>query len=347
MISLVAALPPGRFAVDVACPSESLVWSALSGRPEIRLHRIRPYRRPAAGDAASWLTLLRLVRRADVIHAHSSKAGFLARAAAASTGRRGRCLFTPHGWSFWAATGAEQRLYLALERAAARWCRTIVALSGAERDAGIEAGIGRADQYTIVPNGVELKRFDQEPRPVPGRILMVGRLARPKRPEIAIRALASVRRSVPNAELHVVGAGPLRVEAEQLAGHLQVADAVRFLGHREDIAELLAGASCALLASDYEGCPLAVVEAMAAGVPVVATDAGGVSELVDNDRTGLITPAGDVEGLAAALTSVLTGIETARAMGAAGREVARARLSLERMVERTVGLYEETLAANA
>jgi glycosyltransferase involved in cell wall biosynthesis len=137
------------------------------------------------------------------------------------------------------------------------------------------------------------------------------------------------------------------VEAEQLAGHLQLADAVRFLGHREDVAGLLAGASCALLASDYEGCPLAVVEAMAAGVPVVATDAGGVAELVEHERTGLITPAGDVEALAAALASVLIGVETARAMGAAGREVALARLSLERMVERTVGLYEEALAADA
>jgi glycosyltransferase involved in cell wall biosynthesis len=347
LISLVEALPAGRFTVDLACPRESLMWSELAGRPGLQLHRIRRHRRPAPADALSGFTLLQLVRRADVVHAHSAKAGFLARVAAAATGRRGRCLFTPHGWSFWAVTGPEQKLYLELERAAARWCRTIVTLSGAERDAGIGAGVGRAEQYRVIPNGVELRKFAQEPQPVAGRVLMVGRLARPKRPELAIRAFVSVRRAVPRAELHIVGDGALQSEAEQLVRGLQLSDAVRFLGHREDIAELLAAASCALLVSDYEGCPLAVVEAMAAGVPVVAMDAGGVAELVEHGRTGLITPTHDVDALAAALIDVLTHSEAARAMGAAGREVARQRLSIERMVESTVELYEEALAANA
>jgi glycosyltransferase involved in cell wall biosynthesis len=96
-----------------------------------------------------------------------------------------------------------------------------------------------------------------------------------------------------------------------------------------------------LLASDYEGCPLAVVEAMAAGVPVVATDAGGTGELVQPGRTGELGALGDAEALAIALVRVLGDPGRAAALGAEGRRIAAASLSLERMVERLVALYEE------
>jgi glycosyltransferase involved in cell wall biosynthesis len=288
--------------------------------------------------------LLRLAGRADVIHCHSAKAGFLGRLAAATRGRRRACVFTPHGWSWWAAEGAEAKLYLSLERLAARWCRTIVALSAAERDAGLDVRVGNRGQYRVIPNGVPLDRFALARRPVRGRILMVGRLAPPKRPDLAIRAFASVREHLPEVELHVVGDGSLRAEAEALAAELGLAGSVRFLGTREDVPELLAGAECALLASDYEGCPLAVVEAMAASVAVVATEVGGVGELVRPGVTGAVAPKGDAERLAQALLDVLGDPERAAALGAEGRRFAEQELALERMIGRLVGLYEELVA---
>jgi glycosyltransferase involved in cell wall biosynthesis len=150
-----------------------------------------------------------------------------------------------------------------------------------------------------------------------------------------------VRRRVPEAELHVVGEGPLRSEAERLAAELELADAVRFLGRREDVPELLAGAECALLASDYEGSPLAVIEAMAAGVPVAATAAGGTAELVSDGRTGALAPRGDAAALGEALERVLSEPARAEELGVEGRRVAEAELSLERMIERLVALYDE------
>src|SRR5205823_1941917 len=186
---------------------------------------------------------------------------------------------------------------------------------------------------------VRLERFALPRSPVRGRILMVGRLASPKRPDLALRALAALRAAIPEAELHVVGDGSLRLQAERLAAKLGLAEAVRFLGHREDVPELLAASECALLASDYEGCPLTVVEAMAAGVPVAATDAGGTGELVPPGSTGELGPLGDAEALALALERVLGDPGRAAELGAEGRRVARASLSLERMVERLVGLY--------
>jgi len=276
---------------------------------------------------------------------HSSKAGFIGRVASFLRGKSQACVFTPHGWSFWAAEGLESRFYVQLERMAARWCRTIVALSGDEREAGMAERRGRAEQYRVIPNGVRLERFALPREPVRGRILMVGRLAPPKRPDLALRALASVRDAIPEAELHLVGDGPLRLQAEALTTELGLDGAVRFLGNREDVPELLATAECALLASDYEGCPLAVVEAMAAGVPVAATDAGGTGELVQAGRTGELGPRGDARGLASALERLLTNPDRAAELGAEGRRTATERLSLEVMVERLVELYDEVPAA--
>ena len=340
MVELARALPADELSVEVACPRGSLTWSSLEGSG-VRLHPIEAHREPRPGDARSLATLLRLAREVDVVHAHSAKAGFLCRLAAAVRGRRRACVFTPHGWSWWAADGAEARLYLSLERVAARWCRTIVALSGDERAAGLEAGVGRAEQYRVIPNGVPLERFALPRAPVRGRILMVGRLAPPKRPDLALRAFAKARERIPGAELHLVGDGTLRGEAEALAAELGVADAVRFLGNRDDVPELLAQAECALLASDYEGCPLAVVEAMAASVAVVATAAGGTGELVRPGATGALAAKGDADGLAAGLVAVLGDPAAAARLGAEGRRDAEQNLSLNRMVERLVSLYED------
>jgi glycosyltransferase involved in cell wall biosynthesis len=344
VIALVEALPAGRFAVDVACPRSSLTWASLEGREGIELHAIQAHRHPAPGDARSWGTLLRLAGRADVLHVHSAKAGFLGRLAAFTRGKRRACVFTPHGWSFWAADGAEGRLYVGLERLAARWCRTIVALSDDERLAGLAAGVGRPEQYRVIPNGVRLERFAVPRAPERGRIVMVGRLAPPKRPDLALRAFAVVRSRLPQARLDVVGDGPLRPEAERLATELGVEDAVRFLGERDDVPALLARAECALLASDYESSPLTVVEAMAAGVAVVATDAGGTVELVRPGRTGLLAARGDADGLAAALAEAMADPARALELGAEGRRVAGAELSLEGMVDRLVRLYEDAAA---
>jgi glycosyltransferase involved in cell wall biosynthesis len=340
VVELAQALPAEQVAVEVACPRESLTWSTLEGAG-VRLHRIEGHREPHPGDLRSLAALTRLVSGADVVHVHSAKAGFVGRLAASLRRKRKACVFTPHGWSWWAADGAEARLYLGLERLASHWCRTIVALSEDERAAGLQAGVGCAEQYRVIPNGVPLARFALRRAPVRGRILMVGRLAPPKRPDLALRAFVQARERIPEAELHVVGDGPLRSRAEELAAELGSAGAVRFLGNRDDVPELLAQAECALLASDYEGCPLAVVEAMAASVAVAATAAGGTGELVRPGATGALAPKDDAEALAAAIVDVLADPARAAELGAEGRRDAERDLSLERMIGGLLDLYEE------
>ena len=341
-VTEVAGALAGRYDVEVACPRRSTVWEALSGRDGIRLSEIGAARRPSPGDLRTLARLVRRVPRADLAHVHSAKAGFLGRLAAALRGRRHACVFSPHGWSFWAARGAERRLYLALERLAAHWCAVIVAQSDSERQAGLEAGIGRPEQYRVILNGVDVDRFAADPAPVPGRVVWVGRLAPAKRPDVAIEVGAELRRRGVEAELLLVGDGPDREQAERLLAERP--GAAMLAGRRSDIPELLREAACLLLTSEYESCPLGVIEAMAAGVPVVATAVGGVPELVAAGEHGLLAPKDDVQGLADAVERLLADPEAARAMGAAGRARAREALSRDRMLAELEAVYAGLLS---
>lgn len=343
VLDLVGGLDSDRYELDVACPRDSLLWRSLERRTGIALHPIGAARRPSPLDVVSWRRLARLVRRADVVHGHSAKAGFLTRLAAVAAGRSRRCIFTPHAWSFWAARGVEGRLYRSLERRAAQWCRFIIALSEEERRFGLAADIGRPDQYRVIPNGIDVERFAAPPQPVPGRLMMIGRLDRQKRVDVALQALALVRARHPVAHLHLVGEGPKGEALRVLAAQLGVTDAVTFLGRRDDVPELLSTAACLVLSSDYEGMSLAVLEAMAAAVPVVATQVGGVDEAVVDGETGFVVPRGGPEALADAFDRLLGDPAAAAGLGAAGRLRARDRFSKERMVGETAALYEELL----
>ena len=337
----VAGALAADYDLEVACPRGSTVWAALSGRDGIRLSEISPARRPSPGDLRTLWRLLRRVPRADLAHVHSAKAGFIGRLAARLRRRHRTCVFSPHGWSFWAASGMERRLYLALERLAARWCAVIVAQSDSERQAGLDAGIGRPEQYRVVLNGIDVDRFAADPAPVPGRVLWVGRLAAAKRPDVAIEVGAELRRRGVDFELVVVGDGPDREAVARLLAERP--GAASLAGLRSDVPELLREATCLLLTSEYESCPLGVIEAMAAGVPVVATAVGGVPELVTDGEHGLLAPKDDVQALADAVERLLADPDAARALGAAGRAKARAGLSRDRMVAELEAVYAEVL----
>jgi glycosyltransferase involved in cell wall biosynthesis len=339
VIDLVEGLDPERWVVDLACPPGSDPWLELGDRQGIRLHPLAPGKEPRVSDAADFRRILGLVAQADVVHAHASKAGFLTRLAAALRRRRDAVVFTPHAWSFW-ANEQRARLWLRLERRSARWCQAIVAVADAERRAGLAAGIGSESQYHVIRNGIDPSPFERPRRVVPGRVLLVGRLAPQKRPDLAIRAVAEVRRRRPDVQLDVAAHGPLERETAALVGELGLGDSVRLLGKRDDVADLLAEAECFLLTSDYEGCPYTVLEAMAAGVPVVASRVGGLPELVADGETGVLFEPGNPHAAAAALGGLLDYPERARAFGAAGRERVRKEFGRERMVRDTVAVYD-------
>jgi glycosyltransferase involved in cell wall biosynthesis len=330
----------GRVVADVVCPRDSQLWRFLSASSHVTLHPMPAARQPSPRDVLSVFRVARLAHRADVIHAHSSKAGLVARLAAVLVGRSRRCVFTPHGWSFWAAGGVLGGAARRWERLGARWCGRIVALSDAERRAGLDAGVGASATYAVVHNGVERGRFGRPATPVPGRILVVGRLSPAKRLDLAIEVLRRVRREHPHAELHFVGDGPERARIERLAAGDGLVEAVHLLGERENVPELLAGAACLLLTSDSESCPLSIIEAMAAGVPAVATRVGGVPELLEHGKQGFVVSPGRADEAAEAVAQVLRDASLARALGEQGRVRARTRFGLDRMASETLAVYE-------
>ncbi len=171
----------------------------------------------------------------------------------------------------------------------------------------------------------------------PGAPLLVaaGRLHEQKRFDVLLEAFAAVRRGAPAARLAVVGTGSLRGELEARAAALGVADGVLFAGFRADVPDVLAAADVFVLSSDDEGLPMVVIEAMAAGRPVVATRVGAVEDLVEDGVTGCIVPRRDPTALAEALSGLLRDAAAARAMGEAGRARVRERYPLDLCLDRT------------
>ncbi len=340
---LVECIDPARWRVEVACPWGGQLWQALEGRPGVLLHAIPSGTGIGPADILPWLRLLRLVRRADITHAHSSKAGFLARSAAMVTGRTRRCAFTPHAWSFLAFPGWKGGVLVAAERLVSHWCAVIVAVSDDERVAGLRRGVGRPAQYRLIQNGVDVSRFSAGPhRREPERILVISRLNAQKRPALAIEALVALRQSRPGATLVFAGDGPLRPGLEETVARAALGGAVEFLGHVDDVAGELSRASCLLLTSSYEGCPLSVLEAMAAGVPVVATRAVGTAGLIEHGVTGLLVDDGPA-AIAAALDRVLAyGTATAETVERA-RAVVHRDHARERMAGELLSAYAEML----
>jgi glycosyltransferase involved in cell wall biosynthesis len=217
-----------------------------------------------------------------------------------------------------------------------------------------------AAKVTVIPNAVDLRELHAPtpwtaPRargtPPPGwpvtdgrRVaLILARLETDKGIEDAIQAIAAL----PDIALVIAGAGTYRPELEARAAALGITDRVHFLGYRRDTAALLHCADVFLLPSRVEGLPLSVLEAMAAGVPVVATDIPGTREAVEHDVTGLLVPARDAEALAAAIGRVLGDAASTAARLTRARDRARCEFSTEVVVARVTALYASLLGERA
>lgn len=303
-------------------------------------------RDPAPGHDRRALTHLRaLIRRVrpHLVHTHSSKAGVLGRTAAWREGIV--ALHTAHAWSF--SEGQPRRrvaLSVPVEVLVGRITRRFVVVSEADRRIALRYRVARPERVRVVHNGVA----DTPWRADPGAggiptIAMVARMAPPKDHLLLLQALAEVPAPF---RLLLVGDGPDRARIEAAIRRLGLEDRVHLAGVSEAVPKLLAGAQVAALVSRQEGFPLTVLEAMRAGLPVVASDVGGVREAVEHGTTGLLVGRADRAGLASALNRLLVDPSLRRAFGEAGRRAYERRFTADRMVAETEGVYRE-LAAEA
>jgi len=263
------------------------------------------------------LTRLFRSRGIDVVHTNSSKAGIVGRVAARRAGVP-NVVHTVHGWPFHDRQRAVvSAAWTALERRTASLARHLVVVSETDRAKGLAAGIGRPEQYVTVRSGLELEAYDVDAATrrrvraelgLPDTAVVVGainRLSPQKDPITLVRALAPVLRARPDARLLLVGDGPLRGDVEEAVRTSGVPDQVVLPGLRTDVPALLGAMDAFVLASQWEGLPRTLIQAMAAGLPVVATDADGIRDVVVDGTTGLLVPRGDAGALGRAVAALL------------------------------------------
>jgi L-malate glycosyltransferase len=232
---------------------------------------------------------------------------------------------------------------LALQRAAYACAHYVVANSHAAADRLGREHVAPA-RIRVVPNGIDVRRYTprRNDRPI-RRIVTVANLRLEKAHEVLIEAASMVLRRCPDAEFLVAGDGPRRSELETLARVRGVDGRMRFLGHQEDVPGLLATSDLFVLPSRSEAFPNAVLEAMAAGLPVVASRVGGIVELIEHQCTGVLVPPGDARALGFALLDLIQWRSHATDLGAAARAVVEQQYSFEQMVGSFERLYLEAL----
>ena len=233
---------------------------------------------------------------------------------------------------------------LAVQRAAYAAAHVIVANAGAACAQLRRERVPRS-KVTLVTNGVDIPALPRHsaPRHTLRRIVTVANLRPEKGHDILIDAAVQVATRLPDARFWIVGAGPERAKLTARVESHRLGDVVSFLGHQDDIAGTLAEADLFVLPSRSESFPNALLEAMAAGLPAVASAVGGVLELVDHGRTGLLVPPGDAGALAGALSRLLTEPALSRAIGRAARAHVEVTYSFERMVAGFESLYQVQL----
>ena len=344
----VAALLPvlaEQFDVTVASRGGGPVRDAAQahGLRFVGLRHLRRQIRPSR-DLLALVELMRLLRRErpDVLHASSSKAGVLGRLAAFLVGVPIR-IFTVHGWAFGATSGRASSLYRWADRLMRPLTTATICVSENELAAGIAAHTCDPERTVVIHNAVDVAGAPRA-RHQPGRptLISVGRLKAPKDTATLLRALAMLRAD--GFQALIVGDGPDRPALEELVRQLGLDGRVRLEGERHDVAELLAAADVFVLSSRSEGLPVSVLEAMAACLPVVASDVGGVSELVVDGETGVLVRPGDADELAGALDGLIGDADRRRLLGHSGRERAERLFDLEEFRRAHLELYHRELA---
>lgn len=355
---LVCRLPPARFEVSVLCSLERdpdyardihrmrQMGARVTVVPMVR--NISPLR-----DGVAFGALVRHMRRGgyDIVHTHSSKAGFLGRWAAAVAGVPA-IVHTPHTFAFQMGVAPWRRgVYLFLERLAARVTDRFICVCRSEREVAVAAGVAPAARCVVIENGVPLSACGRngdraarrrelglaEDAPVVG---MAGRFEPQKGHADLVKAAALVAARVPVVRFVLLGAGslmPAVIAAIEQAG---LREAFLLPGLVEDAVDYHAAFDVVALPSRWESLPYSLLEAMAAGKAIAATRVGGMAEAIEDGVSGRLVPPADPAAMAEALVGLLESPAERQALGAAARERARERYSLESMIARVAALYE-------
>lgn len=317
--------------------TDELARAGVPFRALAHLRRpIAPYR-----DARALWEAVSVLRdfRPQLVSGHTAKAGWIARAACALLGIP--AIYTPHGLSVGSrATPPVRALARIAERAAGRWGCHVVCVCEFERQLALKNHVATDGLLHVIHNGVReiAPELHAVPAAAPCRIVSVARFEEPK--DHRTLFLAMSRLLDLDWEMDLAGNGPLEKECRLLAEKLGIGGRVCFLGYQTDPAALLARAGVFVLSSRSEALPRSVLEAMRAGLPIVASDVGGLPEMVDDGENGLLVPRMDADALSAAIRRLIADGSAREALGRASRNVYESRFRFDVMAEKTIALYE-------
>ncbi len=291
----------------------------------------------------------------DIVHTHSSVAGIVGRFAALAAGIP-VILHHVHGWAMHSGMSRWTKwIYVTLERICASFTDRIITVAEPDIRKGFSEGIGKQEKFTLIHNGIDLEKFrrrisEKKLRAELGLtpdskvVGMVGRLDEQKNPMDLIRAAAIVVRAHPDVQFLVVGDGNLRPECERLIEELGLQGKFLLPGFRDDVARILPMVTITAMSSLWEGLPLAFMEAMSAGKPIVANDVDGARDVVKEGETGFLVPPQQPEMMAGRILELLDDEALCERMGSLARERSE-NYSLQKMIGSLDSLYKERFAA--
>lgn len=349
VVVVAGTIPPGEASMEYLADELDVPYLHLSSlQREVS----------ARSDLTTLAALRRVIRerRPHVLHTHTAKAGTTGRVAALTIGSaRPSCVVhTFHGHVLSGYFGpVRERAFRLIERGLALSSDALIAVSDQVRDDLVRFHVAPQSKIRVIPYGFEFdgrvggdtidRAAKREAAGVGQEAFVIGwagRLTPIKRPLDLVRTTAAVA----GATLVIAGDGELRGDVERLAAELGVAERLRILGYVDDIGAWYAAFDAFLLTSQNEGAPVVAIEAQAAGLPVVATDAGGTRAVVDDGETGFVVPIGAIDALAERLERLRDDPVLRASLGRAASDRMRTRFSTERMVEQVEGLYTEILA---
>ena len=343
-----------RLSVQVAMPEDGGHVAAADFTTQgVPFHRTDIASGPSL-TAIRGLRSLLAEQRFDILHCHGARAAFYGRLAAALLGRsRPTIVYSIHGFAAPHYALPRRSALLGIEHLLSPLTDAVICVSAAERGSFTEAGFGPPEKLHLVRYGIDAVRFrdvlvDQAEQraalSVPlgaSLVTTICRLYRPRDFETLLSAFARVRAELPTAHLLIVGDGPYRERIESLIEDLNLVRHVTMAGFRRDTPEVLATSDIFVLSTAmWEGLPLTILEAMASGLPVVASDVGGIREEVVDHETGIVVPPKDTAALYQSLLGLLANKGKARAMGQRGQERVFEYFTLERMGRETMAVYE-------
>ncbi len=309
-------------------------------------------------DSQALLRLYRIFRleRPQIVHTHTAKAGFLGRLAARLAGVP-VVVHTYHGHVLHGYYGPlKSWLLLQMERGLARITDRLVAVSVSVKEDLIAYRVAPPGKISVIPLGLDLKPF-LDCRSLKGEfrselgldpsvrlVGILGRIFPIKNHRLFLESAARVAEQETNVRFVIVGDGILRSGTEKYAQELVIHQKVIFTGWRRDIPRIYADLDLLVVSSNNEGTPVAAIEAMASGCPVVATRVGGLPDIVHDGETGYLVPAQQPEALAAATLELIRNPQRAEQMGQRAQRSVKERFSVQRLVCDTEGLYQDLMA---